>query len=287
MIRSELQSLLKRVYLNGINDYVTIQFINNDSIVSASFTTSGSVMYGQVAGTITGLPTSTIVINNINETINVLNAFSEQIATQYGSNYLSIYDIGSDLPLVLNLELASLSFPNTIKLPEEIQIERLPEEGGFLPLLPAEEGEVGEPPQLDFDKIYFDCTGSNNFINSFLSASGWITSSTISFDIGVDLSNNRAEYITINSASFNSNNYITNDEIRFNLHNHLITSSLSVAQVNSLSGSKYSFNEFKNVLDANKDNTYARFSIEQYGRFLKCYFEDGVFNSSYYLVRIV
>jgi len=287
MMRSELQSLLKRVYLNGINDYVTIQFINNDSIVSASFTTSGSVMYGQVAGTITGLPTSTIVINNINETINVLNAFSEQIATQYGSNYLSIYDIGSDLPLVLNLELASLSFPNPIKLPEEIQIERLPEEGGFLPLLPAPEGEVGEPEPLDFDKIYFDCTGSNNFINSFLSASGWITSSTISFDIGVDLSNNRAEYITINSASFNSNNYITNDEIRFNLHNHLITSSLSVAQVNNLSGSKYSFNEFKNVLDANKDNTYARFSIERYGRFLKCYFEDGVFNSSYYLVRIV
>jgi len=288
MIRSELQSLLKRVYLNGINDYVTIQFINNDSIVSASFTTSGSVMYGQVAGTITGLPTSTIVINNINETINVLNAFSEQIVTQYGSNYLSIYDIGSDLPLVLNLELASLSFPNPIKLPEEIQIERLPVEGGFLPLLPAApEDEVGEPPQLDFDKIYFDCTGSNNFINSFLSASGWITSSTISFDIGVDLSNNRAEYITINSASFNSNNYITNDEIRFNLHNHLITSSLSVAQVNSLSGSKYSFNEFKNVLDANKDNTHARFSIERYGRFLKCYFEDGVFNSSYYLVRIV
>jgi len=287
MIRSELQSLLKRVYLNGINDYVTIQFINNDSIVSASFTTSGSVMYGQVAGSITGLPTSTIVINNINETINVLNAFSEQIATQYGSNYLSIYDIGSDLPLVLNLELASLSFPNPIKLPEEIQIERLPEEGGFLPLLPAEEGEVGEPYPLDFDKIYFNCTGSNNFINSFLSASGWITSSTISFDIGVDLSNNRAEYITINSASFNSNNYITNDEIRFNLHNHLITSSLSVAQVNNLSGSKYSFNEFKNVLDVNKDNTYARFSIERYGRFLKCYFEDGVFNSSYYLVRIV
>jgi hypothetical protein len=287
MIRSELQSLLKRVYLNGINDYVTIRFTNNDSAVSASFTTSGSVMYGEVVGTMTGLPTSTIVVNNLNEVINTLNSFSNQIITQYGENYLIIYDIESEIPPLLNLELVSLSLPNTIKTPEEIQIERLPEEGGFLPLLPAEEGEVGEPYPLNFSDIYFEVTGSNNFISSFLTASLWITSSTISFDIGEDLFGNRAEYLTINSASFNSNNYITNDEIRFNLHQHFRTGSLSVAKVNSLSGSKYSFDEFSKVLDSNKTSTYAKFSIEEYGRFIKCYFEEEPLNASYYLVRIV
>ena len=138
MIRSELQSLLKRVYLNGLNDYVTIQFINNDSAVSSSFTTSGSVMYGQVVGTMVGLPTSTIVINNLNEVINTLDSFSEQIITQYGANYLIISDNASEIPPVLNLELVSLSLPQPIKTPEEIQVERLPQEGGFLPLLPAE-----------------------------------------------------------------------------------------------------------------------------------------------------
>jgi hypothetical protein len=287
MIRSELQSLLKRVYLNGINDYVTIRFTNNDSAVSASFTTSGSVMYGEVVGTMTGLPTSTIVVNNLNEVINTLNSFSNQIITQYGENYLIIYDIESEIPPLLNLELVSLSLPNTIKTPEEIQIERLPEEGGFLPLLLAEEGEVGEPYPLNFSDIYFEVTGSNNFISSFLTASLWITSSTISFDIGEDLFGNRAEYLTINSASFNSNNYITNDEIRFNLHQHFRTGSLSVAKVNSLSGSKYSFDEFSKVLDSNKTSTYAKFSIEEYGRFIKCYFEEEPLNASYYLVRIV
>jgi hypothetical protein len=287
MIRSELQSLLKRVYLNGLNDYVTIQFINSDSSVSSSFTTSGSVMYGQIVGTMTGLPTSTIVINNLNEVINTLNSFSEQIITQYGANYLIVSDNASEIPPVLNLELVSLSLPLPIKTPEEIQVERLPEEGGFLPLLPAEEGEVGEPVPLNFSDIYFEVTGSNNFINSFLTASVWITSSTISFDIGEDLFGNRAEYLTINSASFNSNNYITNDEIRFNLHPHFITGSLSVASVNSLSGSKYAFDEFRRVLDSNKTSTYAKFSIEQYGRFLKCYFEEEPLNASYYLVRIV
>jgi hypothetical protein len=287
MIRSELQSLLKRVYLNGINDYVTIRFTNNDSAVSASFTTSGSVMYGEVVGTMTGLPTSTIVVNNLNEVINTLNSFSNQIITQYGENYLIIYDIESEIPPLLNLELVSLSLPNTIKTPEEIQIERLPEEGGFLPLLPAAEGEVGEPYPLNFSDIYFEVTGSNNFISSFLTASLWITSSTISFDIGEDLFGNRAEYLTINSASFNSNNYITNDEIRFNLHQHFRTGSLSVAKVNSLSGSKYSFDEFSKVLDSNKTSTYAKFSIEEYGRFIKCYFEEEPLNASYYLVRIV
>ena len=132
MIRSELQSLLKRVYLNGLNDYVTIQFINSDSSVSSSFTTSGSVMYGQVVGTMTGLPTSTIVINNLNEVINTLNSFSEQIITQYGANYLIVSDNASEIPPVLNLELVSLSLPQPIKTPEEIQVERLPEEGGVV-----------------------------------------------------------------------------------------------------------------------------------------------------------